>query len=228
MNGSGSHGTTTNVRLFSSTHTSNVDEGTYEDDEDRGPTGELIGLHFNTTGDGTGPAARDGSIMISSLVGKSAQIRRTFGPRSNREILLCCGGAALAKHASFDPNYSRAQQWIRHHAVGPAVLSSALLSGLLETLVEAVFPEAITLACSTEFVQPLIVGVEIQASILVDRVESGEDDPQSNTQRVSDSNTGIAKNGSKVYLRTEIKRLRDDLLLAHGTQTIWIPNYQQM
>ena len=41
------------------------------------------------------------------LMGKSAWIRRTFDARSNSLALLTCGGPALAKHASFDPEYHR-------------------------------------------------------------------------------------------------------------------------
>jgi hypothetical protein len=71
-----------------------------------GPQGDLFGSHV-------GP----------SLVGKTAKVRRIFGARANSIGLLTAGGEALAKHASFDPEYNRARDWIRQHAVGPAVLS---------------------------------------------------------------------------------------------------------
>ena len=93
------------------------------------------------------------------LLGKTASIRRTFDARSNALGLLTCGGEALAKHASFDPEYERARGWIQHHAVGPAVLSPVLISGLVGALVEAAFPQSIGMASSMRQIRPLIVGV---------------------------------------------------------------------
>ena len=94
-----------------------------------------------------------------SLVGKKAQVRRIFGPRANSIGLLTAGGEALAKHASFDPQYYRARDWIRTHAVGPAVLSPVLISGLVGALVEAACPQSIPISCSMQQIRPLIVGV---------------------------------------------------------------------
>jgi hypothetical protein len=93
------------------------------------------------------------------LMGKSAWIRRTFDPRSNSLSLLTCGGQQLAKHASFDPEYDRARDWIRHHPVGPAVLSPVLINGLVGALVEASVPQSIPVSSSMNQIRPLIVGV---------------------------------------------------------------------
>jgi len=95
-----------------------------------------------------------------SLLNKHASIRRTFGPRSNAQAMLTCGGRALAKHASFDPSYDRAREWIRRHPVGPAVLSGpVLVGGLIGTLVEASVPQAVYVGSTLRQLQPLIVGV---------------------------------------------------------------------
>lgn len=156
------------------------------------------------------------------LLGKTASIRRTFGPRSSPEALLICGGAALAAHASFDPDYKRAQGWIRHHAVGPAVLSPILISGLVGALVEAAFPEAVPDRQSLQELCPLIVGVEIKAEIevvsVVDkRAESGGQGGEGNREY-----------GYQVGLETQVTRVRDNMLIAKGEHIIWIPDYRRM
>lgn len=112
------------------------------DDPDDGPWGDLFGASVGR-----------------SLVGKNASIRRTFDAQSNALGLLTCGGEDLAKHASFDPEYERARDWIQHHAVGPAVLSPVLISGLVGALVEAAVPQSIPLASTMRQIRPLIVGV---------------------------------------------------------------------
>jgi hypothetical protein len=113
-----------------------------------------------STDDSDGPG---GDLFLAEvgpeLMGKSAWIRRTFDPRSNSLSLLTCGGEALAKHASFDPEYNRARDWIRHHPVGPAVLSPVLINGLVGALVEASVPQAIPVSSSMNQIRPLIVGV---------------------------------------------------------------------
>jgi hypothetical protein len=113
-----------------------------------------------STDEGDGPG---GDLFLAEvgpeLMGKSAWIRRTFDPRSNSLSLLTCGGEALAKHASFDPEYNRARDWIRHHPVGPAVLSPILINGLVGALVEASVPQAIPVSSSMNQIRPLIVGV---------------------------------------------------------------------
>lgn len=93
------------------------------------------------------------------LVGKTASIQRTFDARSNALGLLTCGGEALAKHASFDPEYDRARHWIQHHPVGPAVLSPLLIGGLVEALVEAAVPQSVPIGSSIRQLRPLVVGV---------------------------------------------------------------------
>lgn len=139
-----------NHRYLSSTA---MPEEVYEDYNNNldynGPQGELF--HGKRT---LGP----------SLTGKTASIRRVFGAGSNAAGLLTCGGEQLARHASFDPDYSRAQGWIRHHAVGPAVLSPVLISGLVGALVEAVFPNSIPVNNSMSHLKPLIVSHNIWAS----------------------------------------------------------------
>lgn len=114
----------------------------FEDIHDDGPWGDL----FDAT---VGP----------ELLGKAASFRRTFDAQSNALGLLTCGGEALAKHASFDPEYDRARDWIQHHAVGPAVLSPVLINGLVGALVEAAVPKAVPISCSMRQIRPLIVGV---------------------------------------------------------------------
>jgi hypothetical protein len=133
---------------YLSSNSSMPQQGDQDDDNNinnldyKGPQGELF--HGEKT---LGP----------SLMGKTASIRRVFGAGSNAAGLLTCGGEQLARHASFDPDYTRAQGWIRHHAVGPAVLSPVLISGLVGALVEAVFSNSVPVSCSVSHLKPLIV-----------------------------------------------------------------------
>jgi hypothetical protein len=115
-----------------------------DDNENDGPWGDLFSAPIGM-----------------ELVGKTASIRRTFGSRSNAQGFLVCGGEALAKHASFDLDYGRAQGWIRHHAVGPAVLSPVLIAGLVGALVEAALPQSVPISSSMKQIRPLIVGVSV-------------------------------------------------------------------
>lgn len=92
-----------------------------------------------------------------NMVGKTAYIRRVFGPGSNARGLLTCGGEELARHASFDPNYNRARGWIQNRAIGPAVLSPVIISGLVGALVEAALPQSVPVSSSMHQVRPLIV-----------------------------------------------------------------------
>ena len=125
-------------------------------------TDEIVNNNSNGSGEGQdlGPG---GDLFLAKvgpdLLGKTAWARRTFDPRSNSQSLLICGGPALAKHASFDPEYKRARDWIRHHAVGPAVLSPILINGLVGALVEASIPQSIPVSSSMQQICPLIVGV---------------------------------------------------------------------
>ncbi|GKY98510.1 hypothetical protein MPSEU_000808100 [Mayamaea pseudoterrestris] len=171
----------------------------FEDDD--GPVGELFQANKEI-----GP----------SLIGQTASIRRTFGPRSNAQALLTCGGESLAAHASFDPDYLRAQDWIRSHAVGPAVLSPVLISGLIGALVEAAFPFSVPDTQSLTLLRPLIVGVSVNAKIQVENVLQESSDGAKREQ------------GYQVILSTQVARVRDDTIIAEGTHSIWIIDYQKM
>jgi hypothetical protein len=165
------------------------------------------------------------------LVGAIGMIRRTFGPRSNAEGLLATGGPDLAAHASFDPDYNRAQDWIRHHAVGPAVLSPILISGLTGALTEAAFPNAVITFQSMKHLRPLIVGVPVASTIEVISVTKAQrtkyldnDDDNNNSSETDQSR----KHGYDVVLRTLVSRVRDDCIIAEGTHELWVPDYLHM
>ena len=183
------------------------------------------------------------------LVGARGMIRRTFGPRSNAEGLLATGGPDLAAHASFDPDYNRAQDWIRHHAVGPAVLSPILISGLTGALTEAAFPHGVITYQSMKHLRPLIVGVPVASMIEVVSVtkteqrmkstttteqDDGDDNNNShshnsNIEHPSDeTNDHRRKHGYDVTLRTIVSRVRDDCIIAEGTHELWVPDYLRM
>ena len=70
----------------------------------------------------------------------------------------------MAAHASFDPQYDRARAYIQNHAVGPAVLSPILISGLVGALVEAALPQSFLMGSSMKQIRTLIVGVSSLAS----------------------------------------------------------------
>lgn len=139
---------TINVSKTSSTVSEYSTSQINNDENDKGPKGDLFKAEI-------GP----------DLVNKYASINRIFGPNCNAQAMLTCGGKELAKHASFDPQYSRAKDWIRSHPVGPAVISPLLISGLLTALIEAAMPQSIPLSTSMEMVRPLIVGVSFGRSI---------------------------------------------------------------
>jgi hypothetical protein len=181
-------------------------------DEEDGPTGILFSLDKPSIG--------------ADLVGATGMIRRTFGPRSNAEGLLATGGAALAAHASFDPDYNRAQDWIRYHAVGPAVLSPILISGLTGALTEAAFPHGVNTAQSMRLKRPLIVGVPVAAMIQVVAVqESRKLSPLDDEDEIRD---GTRKHGYDVVLKTLVTRVRDDCVIAEGTHELWVPDFGRM
>jgi hypothetical protein len=164
------------------------------------------------------------------LVGATGMIRRTFGPRSNAEGLLATGGPDLAAHASFDPDYQRAQDWIRHHAVGPAVLSPILIAGLTGALTEAAFPQGVITAQSMKHVRPLIVGVPVASMIEVVSVTKAE--PNNTTEFMEDDSEQRTdrkrKHGYDVVLRTVVSRVRDNCIIAEGTHELWLPDYLSM
>lgn len=163
-----------------------------------------------------------------SLTGKTASIRRVFGAGSNAAGLLTCGGEQLARHASFDPDYSRAQGWIRHHAVGPAVLSPVLISGLVGALVEAVFPNSIPVNNSMSHLKPLIVGVEVCAKIKVMVVVEDTKDAAAVSTKPNFSSRSERKNGVEVELETEVVRVQDGVPIAKGVHKVWIPDHLNM
>jgi len=164
-----------------------------------------------------------------SLIGKTASTKQIFGPRSNAQAMLTCGGEALAAHASFDPDYVRAQGWIRHHAVGPAVLSPILISGLTGALVEAAFPQAVPVSQSMKQVRPLIVGVGVIASIeVIEVLDNRIQTVPAKEERSCDSDQYDRRHGYQVNLKTKVARVRDDAIIADGTHSIWIPDYQHM
>jgi acyl dehydratase len=165
------------------------------------------------------------------LIGKTVMIRRTFGPRSNAQAMLTCGGEALAAFASFDPDYSRAQGWIRHHAVGPAVLSPILITGVVGALVEATFPQAVPVSQSMKQHRPLIVGVAVHAKIEVVQVVSSNNDEEGGTSRSperGEEDRYDRRYGHQVDLKTTVARVRDDVVIAEGEHSVWIPDYQNM
>jgi len=208
-------------------------------DDSQGPVGDLFG--FPDVG------------WDETIVGKTGSIRRSFGPQSNAEAMITCGGEALAARASFDPDYRRAQEWIRSHPVGPAVLSPILISGLVGSLVEAAFPKSVPVNSSMQYLRPLIVGVEVRAKIEVVSVcKTGSDDTgkndgtttgNENTITTTTATTTTAastttaneqndvrerKNGHQVNLRTEVFRMNDEAMIAEGSHSIWIPDYLHM
>jgi len=184
----------------------------HEEEVEGGPTGELL-QH---------PASL-------SLLHKSSSIRRTFGPRSNAQAMLTCGGPSLAKHASFDPSYDRAREWIRRHPVGHAVLSGpVLIGGLIGTLVEASVPQAVYLSSSLRQLRPLIVGVEIEASITVTSIQPTTANNKTSSSSSPSEELRGGNKGYDVQLATKVSRVRDDVVIAEGTHDIWIPDYMHM
>ena len=170
-------------------------------------------------------------VGCDNIVGKTGSIRRSFGPQSNAEAMITCGGEALAAHASFDPNYGRAQEWIRSHPVGPAVLSPVLISGLVGALVEAAFPKAVAVSSNMQYLRPLIVGVEVRAKIEVVSVcKTGSEDCDEEDENQTKEHKDVRdrKNGHQVNLRTGVFRINDETLIGEGSHSIWIPDYLHM
>jgi hypothetical protein len=155
-----------------------------------------------------------------NLVGKRASIRRVFGPSSNAQGLLTCGGEELARHASFDPDYETARQWIRSRAIGPAVLSPVLISGLVGALVEAALPQTVPLSSSTNHYRPLIVGVEVCAQIEVESVMEATQEAIVGSDYVD--------GGYEISLTTRVVRVQDDAVVAEGSHKVWMPGYLTM
>lgn len=167
--------------------------------------------------DDTNNGSGSGSVSTSpaSLLHTKTSIRRTFTANSNAQAMLICGGESLAAHASFDPNYSQARKYIRNHAVGPAIISPLLTTGLMHALVEATFPQSIFVKNEVRQLQPLIVGVEVEASMeVVSVMEAGD----------AQSHLGKCR-GYELEVKTSTKRLLDGVIISEGAQTIWLPEY---
>jgi len=163
---------------------------------------------------------RNSSIVIGDdFVGKKASIRRVFGPGANAQALLTSGGEELAQQASFDPDYNTAKDWIRSRPVGPAVLSSTLVSGLVGALVEASFPQTVPLNSSLNFLGPLIVGMEVSASIEVESVS------QTHRDGNGGGHNGNAGMGYEILLSTQVTRVQDEIIIAEGYHQVWVPGY---
>ena len=201
-------------------HANRVEHNNNNNNNNQGPKGTLFTRKI--------PVGPD-------LIGATASIQRTFGPRSNAEGLLAVGGAELAAQSSFDPNYMRAQEWIRHHAVGPARLSPILIAGLTGALTEAAFPHAIVVGQAVRHVRPLIVGVPVTASIQVLLVQQStrpvRDEEQDDHHPPQDDKVeeGLERKwGYNVTLKTAVTRVRDDAVIAQGTHELWVPDYLKM
>lgn len=197
-----------------------------------GPRGSLFG---STQLQPPQPSQPTGSRL---QVGQIGYVERTFSPQSNVHATLACGGPALAAHASFDPNYERASTWIQNHAVGTAVLSPILISGLVGALTEAAFPQAIVVQHSLNFTdKPLIVGVTVSARIKVVSIERQNQRPNpishhalaTDAQSSSPSSSPSPRQvGFLVKLESTVHRVQDGAAIALGEQTIWIPDYKNM
>lgn len=169
----------------------------------------------------------DDATDVDGLISKSASIRRTFGPSSNAEAMLTLGGPSLAANASFDPHYHRAREWIHHHAVGPTVQSPVLIQGLIGALVEAAFPSSIIISNSMQNIRPLIVGLEVEASITVESIQKNKNE-EKDTQKEEFDTTSFRLNNSRGYevlLLTKVTRVHDGEIIAKGTHTIWIADH---
>lgn len=181
-----------------------------EDDDHFGPTGELFDL-------------KRGEGINDSLLGKTAKVRRVFAPNANAHGLLATGGEELARHASFDPDYRRARGWIQNRAIGDAVLSPVLISGLVGALVEAAFPQSVPVMASMHHARPLIVGQEVNATIQVIGVKHftrhGED------VSIKERDFGSRQEGHEIRLVTKVARTQDDEVIAEGSHSVWIPGY---
>jgi hypothetical protein len=175
-----------------------------------GPFGSLFQRHTTTTK----------KKLLHDLIGATGSIERTFGSNDNASGLLATGGSGLAAHASFDPNYLRAKQWITNHPVGNSVLSPIFLTGLTGALTEAAFPQAVITSQSIRQHLPLIVGVPVRATIEVVHVT------KATTTTTTHHNQ--SHNGFHIHLKTKVTRVRDDAMIAEGTHDLWVPDYQNM
>jgi len=182
-----------------------------QQDDYYGPTGDLFDWK------------RGEGIQEETLLGRIGQVRRVFGPNSNAHGLLACGGEDLARHASFDPNYSRARGWIQTRAIGDAVLSPVLISGLVGALVEAAFPQSVPVMSSMHQARPLIVGQEVTATIRV--LDIKHFTFNSKEVSIKEQDFGRRQEGHEIRLSTEVIRTQDMEIIAEGSHSVWIPGY---
>lgn len=163
------------------------------------------------------------SSPSSSLLHKIASIKRTFTAQSNAQAMLICGGPILAAHSSFDPEYSRARDYIRNHAVGPAVVQPVLINGLIGTLVEAALPSSFFIKSDVCQLTPLIVGVEVEASIKVIQIKKGNESTTIASHALKQQFNQTQ--GYEVVLKTQVKRVLDDEIISEGDHHVWLPDY---
>jgi hypothetical protein len=93
--------------------------------------------------------------------------------------------------------------------VGWTNLSPVLITGLSQSLSEAAFPHAVWSSINIDLHEPLIVGVEVVASIEVEQVTEKE-------------------KGFYVVLKTKVETVRDQANIASGKLSLWIPDYMSM
>ena len=186
---------------------------------------ESIGEEQLATSDYFDPKGNLFSAEVgTSLVGKYAEIIRVIGPQSSAQALLATGGPNLARFSSFDPGFDRAKNWISSHAVGPAVGSPIVASGLFCGLVEASFPKSVLIANEMKQVRPILVGIEMKARIVVNSVEP------TNEFFHLDYGLGDSSNnaGYEVSLTTELSTVRDKKKIVEGTYRVYLPDYMKM
>mmetsp|Transcript_39242 Transcript_39242/g.94889 ORF Transcript_39242/g.94889 Transcript_39242/m.94889 type:complete len:257 (+) Transcript_39242:280-1050(+) len=198
--------------LSSSSHSSNISDSNpiFHTSRLRQPEGELFDESSRM------------QTKTQDLVGCSGHIRRVFGPQSNASVYLTCGGPELASHASFDPNYDQAKQWIRARPIGSSTISPVLIQGLVGTLVDAAFPQTVSMESSLRHARPLIVGTEVQATVTVLDVKPQHQPASLNYQNFNE------EAGYEIDLKTSIRRVQDDALIAEGSHKVWIPNFTRL
>ncbi len=100
-------------------------------------------------------------------------------------------------------------------------MSPILISGLVGALIESTLPQSFFVSGTMNQQRPLIVGVEVEASIQVKSVTS------CNADSSSDSNDIINEryHGYEVLLDTGVHRVSDGAIISNGSQKIWLPDY---
>ncbi len=204
--------------------------GTYSPGYHHEPHHHISSSHFSTNSyivedhhNNNDPTPVVNMISADDFLHKKYTVRRIFTANSNAQVMLTCGGESLAAHASFDPLYSRARTYIRNHPVGPAVLSPILISGLSMTLIEATLPQSIFVKNEMRQHLPLIVGVEVEASIEVVSVKTSPEQIKTGGSELEEAIGHTS--GHELEVKTQVKRVRDGAIIADGSQTIWLPHY---